>query len=319
MRRYVETLRQYLPWVVVALIVVPAVIGILAPRLLGNYQATASIWVEPASSTAPPANVAGPADQYADRLRQFLTTRSFREDILARVQTRQGSSMQPRSESGALLSQIAAVEVVTRGNNLVEVEFRGKDPNTALAVVSAAIDTFQGQAAAASKTAAEQSFALYEQQVQQAESDVASAQSRVSSLPPAASAAERTRLSMDVAARADLLKALEDRRTAALTDSMERLVSLPAVIRVVDEPRVDPQRMLSGAEITLVVVAAFLLTLAISLVAMAILTRRDRSVRTPADVRALTSVPIVTTPRVFVPRSAGWPRLARRMFGTSGG
>lgn len=319
MRRYVETLLQYLPWVVVALIVVPAVIGILAPRLLGTYQATASIWVEPSPSTAPPANVAGPAGQYADRLRQFLTTRSFREDILARIHARQGSSNQPPSESDALLSQIAAVEVVTRGNNLIEVEFRGKDPNTALAVVSATIDTFQGQAADASKTAVEQSFALYEQQVQQAESDVASAQSRMSSLPPTASAAERTQLTMDLAARADLLKALEERRTTALTDSMERSVTLPAVIRIVDEPRVDTQRMLSGAERTVVVVAAFVLTLAISLVAMAILTRRDQSVRTPADIRALTPVPIVTTPRVFVPRSAGWPRLARRMFGTSGG
>ena len=321
MRRYLETLIHRLPWVVAALIVVPLIVGLLSNRLLGTFQASGLLWVESAAS---PATFEGPgsttpADRYADTLRQLLMTRAFRDSVVAGVIAREGASVSGQAQRGALLEQVGSVEVVSRGANLIDVESRSRNPTLALSTVSSVVEAFQSNAVAIRKEAADQATTLYQQQIQQAQDNVVALQSRLSVLPPDATADQRASLTLALGEESDLLKALEDRRTTTVADSATRLADASIALHVVDPAQVDSQAKASTVDLVLAVFGALLATVVLNAAVIGMLSRFDRSVRTAADVRALTSVPVVTTPRVLARHHDGWPRLARRVFGTSGG
>jgi len=321
MRRYLETVVHRLPWVVAALIIVPLIVGVLSNYLLGTYQATALIWVESAASpaTSGPGSSTATADVYAGRMRQLLMTRAFRDSAVAGEIAGGGASLPGQVQHDALVGQIGSVDVVSRGANLIDVESRSRNPTLALTTVSSVVEAFQSNTVATRQEAVDQAPSLFQQQVQQAQDNVVSLQSRLAALPTAASADQRARLTLELGEESDLLKALEDRRTTAFADSATRLADASIALRVIDPAQVDSQPKVSPVDLAMSVIGAFLVSVVLSLIVIGILSRIDRSVRTAADVRALTSVPVVTTPRVLALHDNGWPRLARRVFGTSGG
>jgi uncharacterized protein involved in exopolysaccharide biosynthesis len=299
MRRLLETWAGHFRWFVLALAMVCALTVLVGYRYLRTYDAQAALWVDsPAPTSSDPAQK-GPAELYGGAFQQLLQTRSFREAVLKGVAARNGLSTSDPAEHEAMLSQIGRdIKVTASGANLIQISSRERDPGLALAMVAAAVDEFQKQSMGLRQDAAQRVLALYEARITQAQSEVAAAQQRLSALPASAGAGPRAQLAAEIQTQQDLLKMLQDQHNQALARSIADGIVTPGMLQVLDSPHLPLRSSTDLATVALLAAAALLATLTVSLGATALLTARDHSIRTTADVAALTAVPVVGMPRV---------------------
>src|SRR6185437_14261253 len=138
------------------------------------------------------------------RMRQLLMTRAFRDSAVAGEIAGGGASLPGQVQHDALVGQIGSVDVVSRGANLIDVESRSRNPTLALTTVISVVEAFLSNTVATLQEAVDQAPSLFQQQVQQAQDNVVSLQSRLAALPTAASADQRARLTLELGEESDL-------------------------------------------------------------------------------------------------------------------
>lgn len=316
MRRFLEAWARYLKWFVLSLVIVPLFVGVGGHYLLRSYEATASIWVEASSASIDPTGIKTPAGLYVDQLQQLLLTRAFREEVLGGLIAHTGLIVQTPDQHEAMLVLIGTgTKVTARGANLFDVSVRNHDAPLATGTVAAVVEAFQAETVSLKEQATRRETSLYENQVQQARDDVVAAQNRLSVLRPSVPAAAQVQATQELQTRQDLLKALEDRQAEAYGQNAADLASAPSTLQVIDAPQVKGQAKTDWVDLALAVIGALVVTFAVDLGVITVLTLSDRSVHTAADLGSLTDAPVAEMPRVHALRDGNqleW--LPRRML-----
>jgi len=178
-----------------------------------------------------------------------------------------------------MLEQVrTGTKVAAAGSNLIDIRFRDKDPSTASLIGGVVVDEFQSKAIQLKRDASLRVVSLYQDQVDQISGNV-NRSSVASALAPTTAAGQPTTAAVDVQSRLDLLKALQDRRNAAYSQSVADLVAIPASIHVIDAPHVDDQSKTNWLDVALAVIGTLFVVIAIDAGVIAILSLLERPAR----------------------------------------
>ncbi len=304
MRRYLDTCLRNVIWIGLSVILVPIAVALVSRQLTKSFDATSEIWVDApvAAPSSDPTATKTAADAYTSIFQELLVTRSFRAEIADGVSKKLGRPLPTDAAYEAFLTRIqSGTKISSAGPNLVQVDYKDPDANVAVATAAVAVDTFQTEVLRLKQDAASQRVTLYQQQIDQVRHSLTASDIQ-SILGGSASATPTSVSDVDLASQLDLLKSLEDRRNTALGDSIDQTVAVPATLHVIDVPHVDSSAKTNWAMVALAGVAGLVLTLAVDLAVIAILTVTDRTVHGVSDVTPLTGVPVHGLPRVGVAR-----------------
>ena len=260
MQRYLATARAFRGLLVAILIIVwGAGFAAAFVEYASTYESQATIWAvraSPALSVTDPddPNIAllqTAAAQQAEVLKQFLQTRSFLEDVVARTSLK--SAFQSAADRGDFLDDVRKrFRVETLGTSLIRVSFAAHDPATPPELVKAAL-IVRGERLEQSRLASSAALGLlYQRQIEFAEGQVLDAQKALEDYqrthrPPLGEADQHVqaqlRLNVDFAQqRLSDLRAKADR--AKLAPALLEVSGLE--FQVIDEPRVEARP--SGGE-----------------------------------------------------------------------
>jgi len=259
-QRYLATARAFRGLLVAILIIVwGAGFAAAFVEYASTYESQATIWAvraSPALSVTDPddPNIAllqTAAAQQAEVLKQFLQTRSFLEDVVARTSLK--SAFQSAADRGDFLDDVRKrFRVETLGTSLIRVSFAAHDPATPPELVKAAL-IVRGERLEQSRLASSAALGLlYQRQIEFAEGQVLDAQKALEDYqrthrPPLGEADQHVqaqlRLNVDFAQqRLSDLRAKADR--AQLAPALLEVSGLE--FQVIDEPRVEARP--SGGE-----------------------------------------------------------------------
>lgn len=199
MRPYVETaLRTPLLWII-PVVLIPLLVAVGALLTSRQYEVTATVWAQaPSLIDTTTSRTDPPAQIEAQTFNERLSTEAFRNSVItaAGLDDKVASGEWPsssgignilssfpltkpfagllggRASSGADGSRAAglaevetALRVEARGNNLVLVKYAGGDGEVGVALVNAAIQTYQKENQGQTSTQAQSLLAFYEEQV----------------------------------------------------------------------------------------------------------------------------------------------------------
>lgn len=318
-RRVLETWARNLKWVVLTLVLVPAVAAVLGYYLLRSYEATTAIWVDlpSISSLRESSGSKTVADIYAGRLEQLLLTRRFREHVLNGVEANWGLVFVGPEAREVMLQRIGkGTKVTTRGANLIEIRYRDSSPEMATAIVAEVIQSFQQEAMDLKKSSASLVSTLYQVEVQRAREALAAAERGLPMGSGLGMEALPTSDALAIEVRRDLLRVLEEQRDEAYGSSITEMVAVPATLQIIDASHVPPRAPVNQLEMALLVISSAMVTFIVDMFVVTILTACDQSVRSAADVGAITGALVVEMARVCIlSTDEKHPASARQLLG----
>jgi uncharacterized protein involved in exopolysaccharide biosynthesis len=240
MRRYLDTARRYL-WFIVFVLALTWLPGAFLAFIeyTTSYEADATIWTQRTSqqfaSTNPQdpglASFVTPASEQAGVLIQLLQTRSFLLQIVERSSLRIPESASDERTFFDEFSKRFRVEVL--GTNLFRLSYRARDPHTGPEVVLAALALRQDHLTAARTAATEAATSFYRSELTLAEKQGIDAQRTLDEFdrahrPPLSAADEYQ--------QRQLRLVLEDAksRVGDLEGRIARSAVLPGVLQMAD-------------------------------------------------------------------------------------
>ncbi|MFI5273481.1 MAG: hypothetical protein ACHQ4H_10665 [Ktedonobacterales bacterium] len=325
MRRTLEALFRRPGRIICLIVLVPAIVVLVAYLLPRSYQAQASLWAlrryEIIGATGAETDLLStPAQTQATALTELLQTRAFAVAVANTAQL--GATLPPSVQSDpqarddALYLAVSTRVVATaEGYNLFTVTYIDKSPVIAQAVVQAVVSDYSEQSQGLSVVEGQNLLAAYQGQLVEGQKAAAGAAQAEANYIAAHPQESHTDLLNDP--QYNLLHAQTMQAQATLASLQGEIATLNqeiglqssttnSLFSVQDQPMV-PDRPVSRTK-TLIVAGAGGLggALVICAIYLALLVRRDRTLRTPMDVRRVTALPVlVQLPKLRKMRTAG--------------
>jgi uncharacterized protein involved in exopolysaccharide biosynthesis len=350
MRRVLEVVFGH-PRKLLLLLLLPPLLGLLVVFLLPRtYQASATLWAlrryEIIGATGPESDLnASPASTQATALMELLQTRSFAlavasdSHLAAMLDARTRANAQTRDD--ALYKEVSQqVQITDQGYNLLVVSYSNRDPHLAQRVVDAITRHYSTQSYQFSIAEGQRLLASYQADVVQAKRDAQSATQAVAQYVQTHPGLTPLNVSLDpqyalLVAEAQQAQTTLMNEQASVTTITQEITAIATGSGGLDQGlfmTVDPARVSNLPDSR---VKSFLLGggigLGIALLACAayivLLLRLDATIHTPAELRGLTTLPVVLQvprlPTPFAPlsvavRSFTVKRDGRPLLGISG-
>jgi uncharacterized protein involved in exopolysaccharide biosynthesis len=294
---------------------VPVLLLLLAATVLGTYflastqyEATARIWVdEPALANVLDPNASpdylylvSPAQQQADKLAQLIQTDSFVVAVLTNT-TASASLTGDAAQDRVIKDVRGKLTVAPFGSNTVKITFAGSDPALCQQVVQSTIDQFRARdlTARVEQSAIERQF--YQKQLEIYEGQADAAATRVEDFqrdhpfpdPSSPQYLELQGLQRELESARALLNAtrtkIEQANAAASLSDTSRQVEF----QVLDAPTVPTRPAATPVRLATYLALGVIASFGFILLAVAIATWQDTTIRTGDDLQRLTRVPLL--------------------------
>lgn len=341
MRPYVETAFRHRLLLLMPAILIPVLVAIGAWATTRHYEVTATMWAQVPTliSTGGGTSYTAPSVAEAETFNEHLSTEAFRRQVLTDAgldeavlagkwpaQSDLGSLLSktfvtkpiasflglsaPVSDEEALRRAIDEVQrrisVESRGTNLVQITYKGGDPETGVALVNTAIKTYQDQNFSSSSSEAQAVLGFYQDQVSQRRTDLDDANASLRDFEaqhpvvegvarPPSQAQELARLQSDYDVRLSQYEKAVEQLGETQLRADTGLTSRQHAFTLVDPPKVPKSPTLDVSRAVTLVFMGLVFGFGLGSVLILIRTWSDRTLQRAEDVEARLRVPVLAT------------------------
>jgi uncharacterized protein involved in exopolysaccharide biosynthesis len=344
MVRYLETFYRHRRLLLVPVVLILVVTAVVLKSQPPSYVSTARLWVQPQTPLVPQNSAYNPyltpaqneaadltellgTEYFSNRvarsgpLYRYLASRPVVPSLLSRLEAHLGlggqrTHLPTRAEIDATAYSLISkqVQAVAAGPQIVEVTFTFTDPVVAAGTAEAVVQEFIAQSLATQRAQETTAVAFYQQQVKQAQSDLAAADARVNAYLDAHP--DERNITVIPDARLTQLQRADDDAQQQYQDVLDKLnqaeidqqaLNAPGAsgFQILDPAQVPTSPTLSKTRLVEALGAGFGFGLLVLILGLVVLTLADTTVRHPEDLeQALDLVAVGTVPELAPRRRA---------------